>query len=291
LVNVSGLCLDLPVYGEDRAGKIKAAEINIVGMTPLSDYEQEVMWRRPLLEIKEDSMDAGGVMLRLRAQFSPQRGKVGSFPFSIEMEALPQQVQSLSWLQHHGLDMSARGLAIKSQLVGLASNPLTWQGKFLTWGHDLTVTGLRGNQRLPFDELRLPVILRGGKLYCGDARLVGEDLSLMGNGHASMQGGMLAVTRLVASPEIATELAKSIHRAGVAEGAWWHELETPDRLVRDLTVSGSLYQPIVDAGDNYAGVRLTKLLGPLLRTAASRVNDMTARLDPLPGHEPSQSER
>jgi len=73
---------------------------------------------------------------------------------------------------------------------------------------------------------------------------------VLGNGQLSARDGVLSVTRLVVSPEVSEMVRRALHGSGLvyADAAWWKNLDTPDRKVRDFQVSGSLQNPVVDAG-------------------------------------------
>jgi hypothetical protein len=291
LLRLDGASMDLPVYGEDAAGKITVASLLVRGFPELRDLEQELVWKRPCLWIEETALDPGGVKLRFAAQLAMGRHPGARHPFLVDMVMDPQQVQSVEGLEHVGLQVAAGTLVGRFRLLGLLRQPTSWQGRMLVLGERVSVKRGQGQEVL-FDELRLPAILHMGKLYWANVKLLGEDLSVLGNGRISMRGGsMLAVTRLVASPELAVELTKSLQRAKITQGMWWHDLGTPDRVARDLTISGSLYNPEVDAGDHYSKVPLERLVGPIFSAVSPEPTSPEARtVIPVPGAEPAQGE-
>jgi len=288
VLRMDQMSLDMPVFGEDAAGKIKVASLEVSGFPKLSSLEQVFAWKRPGLVIEQQSIDLGGVKLRFGGQLVVGRHVSGRFPFLVDMIIDPQQVESIEGLDSIGLHLGAGKLAGKFTLVGLLDSPMTWQAEMLLLGEGVSVRrGKEGQQghRMYFDAMYLPAILHQGKLHWGGAKMIGEDLSVLGNGRVSMRGGIVAVTRLVASPEVAGELTKSLQRAGLADEPWWHDLDTPDRKVRDLTVSGSIYDPVVDAGNSYARVPLSRLLRPSFKAvSAEEKNAEDKPWAPLPEH-------
>ena len=275
LLRMDQMSLDMPIFGEDASGKIKVASLEISGFPKLSSLEQVLVWKRPGLEIEEQSMDLGGVKLRFGAQLVKGRHVSGRFPFLVNMVIDPQQVESIEGLDSIGLHVGAGKVAGKFRFFGLLDSPMTWQAEMLLLGEGVSVSrGKEGEQghRMDFDVMYLPAILHQGKLHWGGAKMIGEDLSV-------------AVTRLVASPEVAGKLSKSLQRAGLADESWWHDLDTPDRKVRDLTVSGSLYDPVVDAGNSYARVPLSRLLRPSVKAVNAEEKNAEAKpWAPLPEH-------
>ena len=161
------------------------------------------------------------------------------------------------------MEVSAGKLAGRFRLLGLLDSPMTWQAETLVLGETISMKRAQGGPHAEFDMLYLPAVLNQGQLRWSGARMIGEDLSILGNGRLSPHG-VLAVMRLVASPELAQELAKGLHGVGIAADAWWYNLDTPDRKVRDLTVSGSLSDPMVDAGGrDHAVMPLYDVIGAL----------------------------
>lgn len=284
LLRIKGISMDLPVYGEDAVGRIGAASLQLAGFPELRDLEQEIVWKRPHLWIEEKEVDLGGVVVSYGAQLAMGRNTGGRYPFLVDMVIAPQQVQSVEGLRHVGLQAAAGMLVGKFRLLGLLRSPTSWQGQMLVLGKEVSLRRGQG-QHVVFDEMQLPAILHMGKLYWANAEMVGEDLSLLGNGRIAMRGGsILSVTRLVASPEVAVELTKSLQRAEITKGPWWQDLGTPDRLARDLTVSGSWYNPVVDAGDNHARIPLARLVGPVFKAVSPEGQAAAATpMTPVPG--------
>jgi hypothetical protein len=241
--------------------------------------------------MEEEAIEVTGLKLRFRSQLAPKQGKDGNFPYFVEGVMDPQQVESVEWLERLGLKLSARKMMARFKLMGLSTNPATWKGELLVLGEGISVGAPQRGQHVVFDVMHFPAALRGGRLYWNGFKMVGEDLSLLGNGRISMSGGIVAVTRLVASPEIAVEMTKGLHNAGIAEDRWWYDFGTPDRQARDLTVSGRLNDPVVDAGPAHASIPLARLLGPIVesarkKTAVQRTEERTedARAETLPDH-------
>lgn len=263
LFNVDSFSLDLPVSGEDAVGSIKMDGLSISGMNGLPAFEQEVVWKRPRLEIEDSVVDLGEIKLRMRVQLAIKNAQSG-LPFMVDMAIQPQQVGPPAWLEKKSMHVSAEVLAARLRLLGLLKDPLSWKAEAIALGEGVTVQAGHGRPRVTFDSLYIPAILQQGKLHWMGVRILGEDFAILGNGRLSMRGGLVCVTRLVAAPEVAEVMEKSIKRAGMADTWWWYNLVTPDRKVRDLTISGSVLNPLIDAGPNHAAMPLSHLIQLIL---------------------------
>ena len=263
LFNVDSFSLDLPVSGEDAVGSIKMDGLSISGMNGLPAFEQEVVWKRPRLEIEDSVVDLGEIKLRMRVQLAIKNAQSG-LPFMVDMAIQPQQVGPPAWLEKKSIHVSAEVLAARLRLLGLLKDPLSWKAEAIALGEGVTVQAGHGRPRVTFDSLYIPAILQQGKLHWMGVRILGEDFAILGNGRLSMRGGLVCVTRLVAAPEVAEVMEKSIKRAGMADTWWWYNLVTPDRKVRDLTISGSVLNPLIDAGPNHAAMPLSHLIQLIL---------------------------
>ena len=271
LLSVDELSLDLPLSGEDAGGHVKISGLMMPGMgigngigtridiSDLPDVNQTVVWKRPRLEIEETEVDLGGVKLNMRVQLGLKNTK-SSLPFLVDMAIRPQQVEPVAWLEQRSIHASAKLVAGRFRLLGLLADPLNWKAEAVVVGEGVTVQAGQGRPRVTFDTIYLPAILHQGRLHWVGFKMLGEDFSVLGNGRLSMRGGLISITRLVASPEVAEVMEKSFRRAGMVEESWWYDMYTPDRKVRDLLVSGSILNPKIDAGPRHASMQLSQLM-------------------------------
>lgn len=284
LCTVQSLSLDLPVSGDDAKGYVEVAGMQVSGLGKLADFKQEVAWKRPRLEVEEREIDLGELKLVIRVQLGIQNSK-NPLPFLIDMAIKPQQVEQLASLEQKSMHVSAGLLAGRFRMLGILGNPLTWRAEALLVGERVTVQPGRGRPRVTFDAMYFPVVLQRGKLHLVGYKMLGEDLSILGNGRLSMCGGLVSVTRLVASPEVAEALEKSLRRAGMADSWWWYNMGTPDRKVRDIVVSGSILEPVIDAGPQHAAMPLRQLIRLIMQPEEKQQADGPLIM-PQPGRAP-----
>ena len=283
LCTVKKLSVDMPVAGEDAEGYVQVAGMHVSGIGALPDFRQAVAWKRPRLEIEERELDLGEVKLVMRVQLGIQNSK-NPLPFLIDMVIKPQKVEPLASLKKKSMHASAELLAARFRMLGMLGSPLSWRAEAILVGEGVTMQAGRGRPRVTFDVIYFPVVLHQGKLHLMGFKMLGEDLSVLGNGRLSMRGGLISVTRLVASPEVAEVMEKSFKRAGMADNWWWYNMGTPDRKVRDLVISGSIFEPVIDAGPQHATMPLRQLIRLIMQPAKDLQEDAPL-LQPQPGDE------
>lgn len=280
---IEKLSVDMPVSGEDAGGYVQVAGMQVSGLGAMPDFKQALAWKRPRLEIEERELDLGGVQVVMRVQLGITNSK-SLLPFLVDMVIKPQKVESLASLEKRSVHASAEMLAARFRMLGMLASPLSWRAEAILVGESVTMQAGRGRPRVTFDAMYFPVVLHQGKLHLMGFKMLGEDLSVLGNGRVSMRGGLISITRLVASPEVAEVMEKSFKRAGMADTWWWYNMVTPDRKVRDLVISGSIFDPVIDAGPQHAAMPLRQLIGLIMQPAEDLPEDAPL-LQPQPESE------
>ncbi|MBT8036188.1 MAG: hypothetical protein KJO21_01470 [Verrucomicrobiae bacterium] len=279
--------LDLPVFGEDAKGVIKVEALKIPGFSEMTGLEQVIDWKRPYLEMKEEALDIGGLKLHFHGKLGVGKGVRGMFPFFCAVTADPQKINKVKWFERLALEVSSKKLAGRIHLAGSLPNPMSWRAEMLMHAEDVALKEEHGRHDVVFEEVALPAILRQGQVRWSGVRLIGEDVSILGNGQVSVRDGILSVTRLVVSPEVAEMLRRGLNGAGLikAGGGWWKDLDTPDRKMRDLLVSGSLADAVVDVGKNDADVPVAQIVMTTLNFIRMEMKEEGKVLPPVPNKE------
>jgi hypothetical protein len=86
-----------------------------------------------------------------------------------------------------------------------------------------------------FNQGQALIVFQQGILRCIDARLVGDDLSLLGNGMALGDGRFAGHLRIVAAPESLAAIAKRIQNDSPLQLT---PLSTPQRAALDMRAFG-----------------------------------------------------
>ena len=189
-------------------------------------------------------------------------------------------------LDRVALDVKAENLSGRFQAAGSMTKLMSWRSSMVMLSNNITVSEKHGGRQLHFDELSLPAIFQQGQLNWQSARVVGEDVALLGNGQISFRHGANTVTRFVVSPEVAAELRAAMIGAGlISRRPWWKDLDTPDRKYRDLHVRGNLKSPSIDLSSKHEDLPLWQTLAEVLDFIRVEMSEEGVALQPLPNEE------
>jgi hypothetical protein len=178
------------------------------------------------------------------------RGRVTG---SVEIRGLPGPLKPVNLPGWPAVGISAEEVELLARWQGELTRPASWVGNLVA-----VASGLRGHhadrgEALVFGKGQVVVDLRGGVVHVADARLMGERLSVLGNGLGLMDGRAAAVVRVVADPEysgLMTEVAIGSFLSAGWTRSWLAPLETPDRYYRDIHLQGGFPTYMVDIGRN-----------------------------------------
>ncbi len=287
LLRAERISLDMPVFGEDATGVIKVAAMKIPGLPEFVDLEQSIVWKRPYFELEEQRVDVGGLKIHFIGQLGIGRNALGRLPFLFDLAVDPQKLESVKWFERLALEVSADNLLGRIRVNGSLPSPMTWRADMMVVGKNFGVKEIYGIHDIVFDEVYIPAVFRQGQLRWNGVRFIGEDISVLGNGQVSAGEGALCVTRLVASPEVASVLSHGLYGSGLVlnESRWWEDLDTPDRKFRDLLVSGDLTDLTVDAGHLHASLPVWEIVGLTLNFIQDEMKEEGKELTPLPNEE------
>jgi hypothetical protein len=141
--------------------------------------------------------------------------------------------------------VEAREAAARALFLGRLLVPGTWHGELLAEAAGIEVK--HQARTLPFDRASCASVLRGSMLSCLDARLVGEEISLLGNGALLADGRLAAVARLVAPPETVGVTLRRVF-PGLSSVPACLELSTPQRVACDVSLAGTWQEPLLRIG-------------------------------------------
>lgn len=287
LATFDGVTLDMPLFGEDARGVVSVGTLKVLGLSEVRGLEQEIVWKRPYLELEEKTVDIGGVKLRFLAWIGMGWSQLGRFPLLFDLAIDPQELDRARWFDRFALEVGAESVTGRLRVIGALLSPMTWRADMMFAGDGVTVREEHGSHDVAFDEVVVPAVFRQGQLRWDGMRMVGEDISVLGNGKASVRDGVLSVTRLVVSPEVSQMLMRGLNGAGIAgySTGWWKDLETPDRKMRDLVVCGNLGELVVDAGHGYADRPVWDVVGSTLKFIRNEMREEGRDLAPIPNNE------
>jgi hypothetical protein len=233
---VDGLSGSIPVSGGRAESAMEIRSIEWAGKPVLTDFRPVLEWQAPFLAVKpmEGKLSGWG---DLNYQLAAKIGFLSGLPLQVEVR-VPEQVPAEFQLSDR-LSAKVGKLTANSRFRGLLLAPQTWQGDWV--GQVKEISAKVGNHQASFDRGSGIVVLRGGVLSCVDARLVGDELSFLGNATALADGRVAAALRMVAPPG---------HVNGIVKRTFNHltdplsltPLSTDQRTAFDLQAFGNFQQ-------------------------------------------------
>lgn len=229
LLAVSSIRGEVPVSGSPASSKLHVTSLRVLDDGTLSNVDADLDWRPPFLTLQPLEALVHGVKLSAAGQAALVRG----LPLQVDVQ-VPAQPLALEPLPMNGR-VEAASFASSARFRGFLLDPASWQGEWVARCEHVKVRA--AEHEAGFDRGHLITTLRGGMLQCGDARLIGDELSLLGNAALIADGRLAAVLRIVAAPEAATAIG-----ARLFPNPRPTPLSTPQRVAVDLHAAGNLQQ-------------------------------------------------
>ena len=225
LFEVAGIEARIPVAGKAATSSVALERIDGFGRTLASGLALPLAWKAPELRLGPCDLGVAGLKVKLFAV----AGRLPGTPFAVEVAVPPQPFDgSKVFPQFRPV---AEQVEARAQWIGLLRVPSSWQGLAQAAARRPVLAA--GGEERRFDEARMAAMLQGGVLHCPDFRLIGDRLSLLGNGRfGGGQGG--AVLRMVVPPDDAAAISRRFSAPATAAGPVFQPLETPVRVYLDL---------------------------------------------------------
>ena len=231
MLEVSDLGAAIPYDGKPAQATLHAGSLAVANEPALTDIRACLDWQAPVLSIKPLTTEACGLKFIIAAKVAMLNG------IPLQFEAMVPNQPLASLLLPGDGHAEAASIAASARFRGLLLAPGSWLGEFVA--ETTSVSARIAGHDARFDRGNALAVLRGGTLSCLDARLIGDDLSLLGNATVLADGQTAAVLRLVAPPE--TLSAITIHALpNSQQPPAFTPLATPQRAALDLELSGQI---------------------------------------------------
>jgi len=238
-IEVSGFDASIPVSGNPAESPLSVASIRVAGEPVLTDLRAALSWQAPILTLKPVETAVRGVRFTLTGKL----GLTNGLPLQAEAAAPKQKTAPLS-LPGDG-HAEAECVAANARFRGFLLAPATWQGELVA--EALSPSARIGGHDARFDRGFAITVLRGGMLSCADARLIGDELSLLGNATLLADGRAAGALRLVAPPDSVTAIVNRVFPK-IPQPPLLTELSTPQRAAFDLEAFGNIRQIFLRLG-------------------------------------------
>jgi hypothetical protein len=251
-LDVSGTTGSIPIAGSPAESTLRLGSVRLSGFEVLTDLKLPLAWQSPLLTVPPFETEIHGSKLKVAGKTA----LLGGIPIQLEMQ-VPQQNAGSFPLPADGQAAAESG-AGNLRFHGLLLAPGTWQGDLVA--EALAPSAKVAGHDAKFDRGSAVVVLRGGVLSCIDARLIGDDLSLLGNATLLADGRLAAALRLVAPPDAAIAIANRVFPKVPPPALT--PLSTPQRAAFDLEAFGNIRQVFLRIGREGPVVELQHLANP-----------------------------
>ena len=229
-LDVSGVIGSVPVSGNRAESNIRIQSVRIAGQPLVADLCAPLDWTAPVLSVEPFETVIHSVKITLAGKI----GLLGGLPLQLEMLAPKQAIPPIT-LPGDGRVETASA-AGNARFRGLLLVPGTWQGDLV--GEAQEVSAKMGAHEAKFDRGSAVTVLRGGVVSCVDARLIGDELSFLGNATLLADGRLAGVMRMVAPPPSATAIVGNLFPGTGAPSLT--ELSGPQRSAFDLEAFGNI---------------------------------------------------
>lgn len=241
LLELQGATGVIPVGGKAAASSLSVEAFDLIGYPTAKDLHLPLRWQSPALTFLPTDLKAG----TLNAKFGAQFGMVAGLPFYLEAVVPPQKPGLLTLAE--GTSAGASEIAGSFRFRGNLAAPTTWHADVI--GNAASPDFQFQGKQTRFDNGRFVTMLRGGTLSCVDARLIGDELSFLGNGTVLSNGKAAAVLRIVAPPETTMSIVNQFF-PGLKAPPAFSAMSTPQRAALDLEAFGSIGDLQVRLGKN-----------------------------------------
>ncbi len=238
LLEIAHTTGSLPIGGDPAQSVLKINSVSFGGKRAFSDLSANIDWKFPALSLKPIELDFQGLKFLVAGKIAPLAG----LPIQIEAQ-IPKQPLAKTMLPFNS-DAQAAAIAANVAFRGLLLAPGSWQGDFLAETAE-PLFHLSGHEA-KFDRGSAVTVLRGGRLSCVDARLIGDELSVLGNATLLANGMAAGVARIVAPPDNVSSIVKQVFPN--LQNPSLTPLSTAQRSAFDLEAFGSISQPYLRLG-------------------------------------------
>lgn len=258
---VLGLELDIPIKGANREGAVSWESATI-------SQGDEVLWELPLSQLPvrlrdgdlflQEIFEIAGAEILLNGRMNP----AGTMAFGGLVELRETSISKTSFLGGR-FDFAADAIGGQIRIDGAVRVPSTMQIRVSFAGSNVEVEDHQRGQALHFWEMGMQAQANrlGARLH--QFRIVGDELSILGNGAVSPDRKVAGAIRLYADWQAAGYV--DYHLDGMpslkSSEPWFGASETPERARRDLRIFGAKDRIWVDAGPGGKNLLLQDLLG------------------------------
>ena len=247
LLEVSYISGRVPFSGNPATSTLQVGKLAVMEQMQPLPLNLEFSWNRPVLALSRLEIPLG----KQKVIFAAKVAKLPGLPMELQLQAPTQPLVKIPLPR--ATQVEAESVRVQGRFLGALAAPATWSGDFLAEVKGLH--GTLGGREFTFDEGQALTLLRGHILSCLDARLVGEEISLLGNATLLADGRAAGVIRFVATPESIQAITNHFF-SGISPPPVTSPLGTPQRVAFDLHTFGRIGDMSLQLGQDGPIVRM-----------------------------------
>lgn len=219
----------IPLGGKSAQAALTFGEIGFLGHTHPETVKVPMSWKSPVLSAGVIDGGLFGLDFKLEARI----GLTTGMPFHVG-GILPKQ-DGKEIVLSEALRAKLGSVAGQGHIQGYLLAPGSWQGQGIIQA--LAMEAEYAGHKVKFDRGHSLLAFQGGALRCLDARLIGDETSVLGNAMLLNDGRFAGAARIVATPETLGAISRFIQPDGSAPQLT--ALSTPQRAALDMWIFGS----------------------------------------------------
>lgn len=239
----------IPIGGNGSKSTLALRGIRSIGSSAEEKLTLPVLFQKRTLNFGPVKTSIANTTCELGASI----GFVRHFPFQASFRTPDQEVEPFDISAERSMQIESFGGS--GNLRGLLSIPQTWRGQAYFKATKINVHAPSND--LSFDHGNALFSFSTRAISCLDARMIGDDLSLLGNATILGDGRMAAAGRLVSSPENLIMASKDFGKNDSIPTLT--PLSTPQRAALDMQLLGRLGKSLFLKTDPEAEPMLLKL--------------------------------
>lgn len=228
LFHAGGINGSVPLAGKPTESRISVGKMTGLDGKDLGKVTLPLKWDAPVLILKAIGGKISGMDFKVAGQIALTHGN----PFRIDVAVPEQKDQKLRVGGNARANLGV--VAAQGRAQGYLRLPASWQGQWIAQARaiDVEMVGHKNH----FGQGQALVIFQNGMLRCVDARLIGEDASIIGNAMLLSDGRMAGIARIVAAPESLVAISRITRPDSTPPHLT--PLSTPQRSALDIQVYG-----------------------------------------------------
>lgn len=219
----------IPLGGKSSQAQLSLGGIGFPGHTLPETVKVPLKWKSPVLAAGVIEGRLFGLDCRMEARI----GFTTGMPFLIAGVLPKQDGKEIALTE--ALRAKLGSVAGQGRIQGHLLAPGSWQGQGII--QTLAMKADYAGHAASFHHGQMLVMFQGGALRCLDARLIGDETSILGNAMLLSDGRFAGAARIVASPEALGAISRFIQADGSTPQLT--ALSTPQRAALDMWVFGS----------------------------------------------------